>query len=195
MGTPALLYSEKDREGEARRVFERLAAKDFVDLGRSYVSLAMMAMVAEVCDALGDVRRAAILYPLLLPYAAQNIVGSSAEPFWGSASRYLGILAATLRRWLEGVGTPFPDNLTGREVEILRQIASGKSNKEIAESLSLSARTVEHHVADVYAKIGVRRRHSGPWPWSRNGDGTGTRRRRRRRDALASRPNGGCTRV
>lgn len=51
-----------------------------------------------------------------------------------------------------------PDNLTGREVEVLRLLAGGKSNRAIAEELVLSVRTVEHHVASIYAKIGARGR-------------------------------------
>jgi DNA-binding NarL/FixJ family response regulator len=45
--------------------------------------------------------------------------------------------------------------LTHREVEILRAIAAGKSNKEIAGELFLSPRTIERHIANIYLKIGV----------------------------------------
>jgi pimeloyl-ACP methyl ester carboxylesterase/DNA-binding CsgD family transcriptional regulator len=48
--------------------------------------------------------------------------------------------------------------LTAREVEVLRLLAGGKTNGEIAEELFVSVRTVERHVANVYAKIGVRGR-------------------------------------
>jgi non-specific serine/threonine protein kinase len=51
-----------------------------------------------------------------------------------------------------------PARLTGREVEILRLVAGGKSNPAIAEELVLSVHTVERHVANVYAKIGVHTR-------------------------------------
>jgi DNA-binding NarL/FixJ family response regulator len=47
------------------------------------------------------------------------------------------------------------DILTAREVEILRHLALGESSREIAESLVLSTRTVERHISNVYAKIGV----------------------------------------
>ena len=51
-----------------------------------------------------------------------------------------------------------PDGLTGREVEVLRLLAGGLTNDEIAKELVLSVRTVERHVANVYGKIGARRR-------------------------------------
>jgi DNA-binding NarL/FixJ family response regulator len=46
-------------------------------------------------------------------------------------------------------------DLTSREVEILRLLAAGKSNSEMAEDLFVSVRTVERHVSNIYAKIGV----------------------------------------
>jgi DNA-binding CsgD family transcriptional regulator/uncharacterized protein HemY len=45
--------------------------------------------------------------------------------------------------------------LTEREVEILREIAKGLSNQEIAQSLFLSVRTVERHISNIYAKVGA----------------------------------------
>ncbi|MDQ3549387.1 MAG: LuxR C-terminal-related transcriptional regulator, partial [Chloroflexota bacterium] len=49
----------------------------------------------------------------------------------------------------------YPDRLTAREVEVLRMIATGGSNSEIAEALFLSPRTVERHIANIYLKIDV----------------------------------------
>jgi HD-GYP domain-containing protein (c-di-GMP phosphodiesterase class II) len=48
-----------------------------------------------------------------------------------------------------------PADLSEREVEVLRLIAAGRSNGEIAEDLVISRRTAEHHVQHIYAKIGV----------------------------------------
>jgi pimeloyl-ACP methyl ester carboxylesterase/DNA-binding CsgD family transcriptional regulator len=48
--------------------------------------------------------------------------------------------------------------LTAREVEVLRLLAGGKTNGEIAEELFVSVRTIERHVANIYAKVGARGR-------------------------------------
>jgi DNA-binding NarL/FixJ family response regulator len=52
-------------------------------------------------------------------------------------------------------GTRSAGELTRREREVLRLLASGASNEEIAAAFVLSVRTVEHHVASIYAKLGV----------------------------------------
>jgi DNA-binding NarL/FixJ family response regulator len=53
---------------------------------------------------------------------------------------------------------PLPNALTDREVEVLCVLARGLSNRDIAETLVLSPRTVQHHLASVYDKIGLRTR-------------------------------------
>jgi DNA-binding CsgD family transcriptional regulator len=45
--------------------------------------------------------------------------------------------------------------LSRRELEVLRHVAGGKTNKEIATELVLSERTVERHVSNIFAKLGV----------------------------------------
>jgi HD-GYP domain-containing protein (c-di-GMP phosphodiesterase class II) len=53
------------------------------------------------------------------------------------------------------IGRSRPCGLTERQVEVLRLVAQGLSNRRIAERLVISPRTAEHHVQDVYARIGV----------------------------------------
>jgi HD-GYP domain-containing protein (c-di-GMP phosphodiesterase class II) len=52
------------------------------------------------------------------------------------------------------IAAAWPRGLTDREVAVLRLLAKGQSNKQIARALDISAKTVQHHVAHVYAKIG-----------------------------------------
>jgi len=51
-----------------------------------------------------------------------------------------------------------PEPLTPRETEIVRLMAGGYSNKEIAEALSKSEGTIKNHVSNILAKLGVRDR-------------------------------------
>jgi DNA-binding NarL/FixJ family response regulator len=51
-------------------------------------------------------------------------------------------------------GTPFPE-LTEREVEVLRLIAQGLNNQEIAQKLFLSPKTVRNHITNIFSKLQV----------------------------------------
>jgi pimeloyl-ACP methyl ester carboxylesterase/DNA-binding CsgD family transcriptional regulator len=101
--------------------------------------------------------------------------GESTAPYLGdteaAASAIDGFLGEgreeRAARWEAGPGTKqersraahaYPDGLTQREVEVLWRLAGGKTNSEIAEELYVSVRTVERHIANIYAKIGARGR-------------------------------------
>jgi DNA-binding NarL/FixJ family response regulator len=45
--------------------------------------------------------------------------------------------------------------LSAREVEVIRLVAAGKSNRAIAEELFISAKTVDRHVSNIFTKVAV----------------------------------------
>ena len=63
----------------------------------------------------------------------------------------------------------YPDGLTQREVEVLRLIASGKTNREIGEELFISLNTVGHHVSNILNKTTSANRTEAATYASRNG--------------------------
>ncbi|WP_143220104.1 response regulator transcription factor, partial [Actinomadura sp. CNU-125] len=65
---------------------------------------------------------------------------------------------ADLRRRTRGPqrgGTAAPLGLTPREFEVLRLVAEGRSNREIAAALFISAKTASVHVSNILGKLGV----------------------------------------
>jgi DNA-binding CsgD family transcriptional regulator len=81
-------------------------------------------------------------------------------------SRELGMRALEARvaalqehaRSQRGRGPAYPNGLTSREVEVLRLIATGKSNRDIAETLCISANTVANHVRSILTKTSTANR-------------------------------------
>jgi len=58
----------------------------------------------------------------------------------------------------ESIGPNLAEPLSEREIEVVRWLAHGFTNKDIAQTLILSVRTVEAHLRSIYGKLGVRTR-------------------------------------
>lgn len=84
--------------------------------------------------------------------AAEQLTADAAAGHLDQECTAAVLAAAGHRRPVEA---PWPDGLSNREIEVLRLVARGLSNKEIAESLHVSRRTAEHHVQHIYTKVGV----------------------------------------
>jgi len=65
---------------------------------------------------------------------------------------------ALMRQWLEDGRTEPADDLTPRELEVVKLIAESHTNRGIAEALHVSEKTVESHRANVLSKLGMRDR-------------------------------------
>ena len=56
-----------------------------------------------------------------------------------------------------------PAGLTAREIDVLRLLARGRTNKDIAARLVISPKTVANHVEHIYTKVGVSNRAGAAW--------------------------------
>jgi DNA-binding CsgD family transcriptional regulator len=106
------------------------------DLGAPYEAARSRVLVAGACAALGDDDTAAL--ELEAARAAFEELGAGPD---------LARVAATRAKDSHG--------LSVRELEVLRLVAAGRTNKAIAAELVLSERTVDRHVSNIYAKLGV----------------------------------------
>lgn len=89
----AMVHLACGRPEAARRILVDLAARDFTDLSRDGTWVATVCRLAELCVRLGELDLAAILLPLLEPYASYWAVMGLATACQGAVTRYLGILA------------------------------------------------------------------------------------------------------
>ena len=71
----------------------------------------------------------------------------------GGGSLIQPVVAARLLQ--HAAGPPPPEALTERELEVLRLLAQGRQNKEIADALTISERTVKFHVSGILGKLGA----------------------------------------
>jgi DNA-binding NarL/FixJ family response regulator len=93
--------------------------------------------------------------------ADQDLLEACDAALRGEPFLYPTAMAALMRSYLEQVRRgvePRWHPLTAREDEVLKLIAEGRSSREIADTLVISPKTVEHHRANVLRKLGMRDR-------------------------------------
>ena len=91
---------------------------------------------------------------LLSRYVASRPVSSPSSREWEHARKIM----AAFGRAVEPAPAAPPDILSPREIDVLRLLATGRSNEAIADDLVLALSTVKWHVAHIYRKLGVRGR-------------------------------------
>jgi len=129
-------------EGNAAAAIEplRRAFEVWHGLEAPYIAARIRALLGQACGALGDVD------------AMRLELQAAREVF-----EQLG--ARPDLTWVDSIagkrGTPRRHGLTERELEVLRLVASGKTNKAIAKQLFLSEKTVDRHVSNIFTKVNV----------------------------------------
>jgi DNA-binding CsgD family transcriptional regulator len=94
------------------------------------------------------------------PAMAREHLQEALEVFDGLSARSWAAQARSELRAAGGVSAPqkqLPE-LTPQQGEIARLVASGATNREIAAQLFLSPRTVDHHLRNIFVRLGVRSR-------------------------------------
>ena len=122
--------------------------------GAEAAQLTMPARVLAAADAFHAMCESRAHRPALEPEAAAEQLDAEVRAGRLDAEAVSAVLAASGQRKAPS-RREWPAGLTEREVEVLRLIARGSSNREAAEALGLSPKTVGHHVQHMYSKIGV----------------------------------------
>jgi DNA-binding CsgD family transcriptional regulator len=127
------------RQGDAAAALPRLreACRWWGHLGAAYDLARCRALVGEACRMLGDLH--------------------TGEVELAAARAALEELGATLaeRDVARLLRPALPGGLTRREAEVLRLVAAGRSNPQIAAVLVLSEKTVARHLSNIFGKLGV----------------------------------------
>ncbi len=126
-----------DADGAAEALHHlRHAWKVWIQLGARYEAAWARVQIGVACRVLGDEESALSE----LGVAGRTFAEIGAAPARSEVERLLG--------------RTLPDGLSAREAEVLRLVASGQSNGQIAAALFLSQKTVERHLSNIFAKTG-----------------------------------------
>ena len=110
--------------------------------------------VLEDASVVGAVRAGAIGYLL-----KDTDADALCRAIKAAAAGQVQLTPQAAARLMQAVSAPeSPEELTERETEVLRLMAQGQANKEIARSLNISEKTVKVHVSNILSKLGVQSR-------------------------------------
>ncbi len=135
-----------------------IAAPRRIHAAQPDIRIAMLTVSEEDDDVLQALKAGALGY-ILKGVGARDLV-----EIVGGLAEGRGHVAPTLaRKVLSAMSAPRGgrgpvDSLTRREEEILRRVAEGKSNKEVARELDLQEKTVKHYMTAILQKLQVRNR-------------------------------------
>ena len=131
-----------------------IAATEVIRAELPDVEVVALTSVLEDASVTGAIRAGAIGY-LLKDTKAEELC----RAIKGAAAGQVQLAPEAAARLLSEVRVPeSPGELTERETGILKRLARGQANKEIASALSIEERTVKSHVTSILRKLGVKSR-------------------------------------
>jgi len=171
-GTEAQMrsFDELQRQSTSGPMASRLMrARGKIDVSRLAGAVSAPTLIVHARDdAMVEFERGRELAAMIpsaqfVPLEGRNHLLLADEPAW---AQFLEVLDTFRRQSPASASRPAhpaarqasPSPRVGvsdREVEVLRLVAAGRSNAEIAEALSISVRTVERHLTNMYAKMGL----------------------------------------
>jgi NarL family two-component system response regulator LiaR len=135
-------------------VMDGISATEKIRAELPEVEVIALTSVLEDASVTGAVRAGAIGY-LLKDTDSEEL----SRAIKAAAEGRVHLVPEAAARLMREVRAPeSPEALTGREAEVLRLLARGKANKQIASSLYVSEKTVKAHVSSILMKLGVQSR-------------------------------------
>jgi HD-GYP domain-containing protein (c-di-GMP phosphodiesterase class II) len=125
---------------------------------RGLTNATRAARILSVADAYQAMTEERAYRPAHAPEAAARLLAEEARTGRQDREAVELVLAVAGHGTAARVRGGWPAQLSDREVEVLRLLARGLSNKEIGRRLFISAKTVQHHVAHIYEKTRVSNR-------------------------------------
>ncbi|MCW4463984.1 response regulator transcription factor [Glutamicibacter sp. MNS18] len=134
----------RNNDPSAALAYARKAGQIWTELDSPYRSAQARVLLGKALGELGDTESA----HAELSAARTAFTALGASPDEGGVQRLLQSLAAP-------PGRPAPCGLTAREVQVLRLVSAGNSNRQIATALFLSEKTVARHLSNIFGKVNV----------------------------------------